>query len=81
MLKNKIKIIFFLPHLKAGGAERVVSFIFKNLDRTIFEPYLIVLGFEKEAQYAIEGQNIIFLDTHANEPTTLLVLADKLASW
>ena len=62
MLKNKIKIIFFLPHLKAGGAERVVSFIFKSLDRTIFEPYLIVLGFEKEAQYAIEGQNIIFLN-------------------
>ena len=62
MLKNKIKIIFFLPHLKAGGAERVVSFIFKSLDRTLFEPYLIVLGFETEAQYAIEGKNIIFLE-------------------
>ena len=62
MLKNKIKIIFFLPHLKAGGAERVISFIFKSLDRNLFEPYLIVLGFEKEAQYAIEGKNIIFLD-------------------
>ena len=62
MLKKKIKIIFFLPHLKAGGAERVVSFIFKCLDRTLFEPYLIVLGFEKEAQYTIIEQNIIFLN-------------------
>ena len=61
-MKNKIKIIFFLPHLKGGGAERVVSFIFKSLDRTIFEPYLIVLGFESEAQYIIEDENIIFLN-------------------
>lgn len=61
-MKEKIKIIFFLPHLKAGGAERVVSFIFRSIDRTIFEPYLIILGFESEVQYTIEAENIIFLN-------------------
>lgn len=59
---KKIKILFILPHLKAGGAERVVSSIFKNLDRTIFEPYLVVLGFENEDQYSVEGENIIYFN-------------------
>lgn len=61
-MEEKIKIIFFLPHLKAGGAERIVSFIFLSIDRTIFEPYLIILGFEREVQYTIEEENIIFLN-------------------
>lgn len=61
-MKEKIKIIFFLPHLKAGGAERVVSFIFRSIDRKIFEPYLIILGFEREVQYTFEAENIIFLN-------------------
>ena len=59
---KKTKILFILPHLKAGGAERVVSSIFKNLDRTIFEPYLVVLGFENEDQYSVEGENIIYFN-------------------
>ncbi|MDB2456457.1 glycosyltransferase [Flavobacteriaceae bacterium] len=59
---KKTKILFILPHLRAGGAERVVSSIFKNLDRTIFEPYLVVLGFENEDQYSVEGENIIYFN-------------------
>ena len=73
----KNKIIFLLPHLKAGGAERVVSFIFKSLDRTLFEPYLIVLGFETEAQYDIKGENIIFLDKKRLR-SALLAIAIKI---
>ena len=59
---NRTKVLLIIPHLKAGGAERVVSSIFKHLDRTVFEPYLIVIGFEKENHYLIEGIGVIYLN-------------------
>ncbi|MGB1448869.1 MAG: glycosyltransferase [Flavobacteriaceae bacterium] len=59
---NKTKILFFLPHLKAGGAERVVSFIFKSLDRTVFDPKLVVLGFKKDNHYSVPDKNVIYLN-------------------
>jgi glycosyltransferase involved in cell wall biosynthesis len=59
---NKTKILFFLPHLKAGGAERVVSFIFKNLDRTIFDPKLVVIGFKKDNHYSVQDEGVIYLN-------------------
>jgi len=59
---NRMKILLVIPHLKSGGAERVVSFIFKNLDRTVFEPYLIVIGFEIENHYNVEDENVIYLN-------------------
>ena len=62
MKMNRTKVLLIIPHLKAGGAERVVSSIFKHLDRTVFEPYLIVIGFEKENHYLIEGIGVIYLN-------------------
>lgn len=62
MKTNKIKILFLLPHLKAGGAERVVSFLFMRLNRAIFDPYLVVIGFKEESHYTIEAENIIYLN-------------------
>ena len=59
---NRTKILLIIPHLKSGGAERVISSIFKNLDRTVFEPYLIVIGFEKENHYLVEDENVIYLN-------------------
>jgi glycosyltransferase involved in cell wall biosynthesis len=59
---NRTKILFFLPHLKAGGAERVVSFIFKSLDRTIFDPKLVVIGFKKDNHYSVQGEDVIYLN-------------------
>ena len=43
---SKKKILFILPSLKAGGAERVVSFLAKNLDQNVFETKLLVVGFK-----------------------------------
>lgn len=51
-----------LPHLKAGGAERVVSFLFKKLDRSIFEPHLLVIGSQSEAHYFVEDGNVLYLN-------------------
>lgn len=62
MTTNKIKILFILPHLKAGGAERVVSFLFLHLKRTLFDPYLVVIGFKEEAHYKIEAENVFYLN-------------------
>jgi len=62
MANKRIKIFFILPHLKSGGAERVVSFIFSKLDKNKFDPFLIVIGFEKDNVYKIKGTNIIYLN-------------------
>lgn len=59
---NKTKILFILPHLKAGGAERVVSFIFKNLNRTIFDTKLVVIGFKKDNHYSVQGEDVVYLN-------------------
>lgn len=62
MKNNKIKILFILPHLKAGGAERVVSFICDQIDKNIFDPQLIVIGYEKDNVYKLLNINVIYLN-------------------
>jgi len=59
---DKKKILFILPSLKAGGAERVLSFLTKQLDKTFFDVKLIVLGFEKDAVYNTEFINVSYLN-------------------
>ena len=59
--KTRIKILFILPSLKAGGAERVISFVSQNLDKTKFECILVVLGHKKDAIYNVENIDVHFL--------------------
>ena len=61
-MKKKIKIIFILPSLKAGGAERVISFIATHLDSQKFKSILIVIGKEEDAVYQTEGIEVRFLN-------------------
>ncbi|TXE20243.1 glycosyltransferase [Psychroserpens burtonensis] len=61
-MANKIKILFILPSLRPGGAERVVSFIAQHLDKTKFEPKLLIVGYEKKAVYSIENIETVFLN-------------------
>jgi len=56
------KILFILPSLKAGGAERVLSFVAQNIDKTKFLSTLLVLGFEKDAVYEVKNVNIVYLN-------------------
>ncbi|AUC82947.1 glycosyltransferase [Lacinutrix sp. Bg11-31] len=60
-MKQK-KITIILPSLKAGGAERVLSFISKKLDKNSFEVTLLVLGFKKDGVYNIDDCNTVFLN-------------------
>jgi glycosyltransferase involved in cell wall biosynthesis len=56
------KIIFVLPSLKAGGAERVISHISQKLDHNKFSVILMVIGFEEDSVYNIDDVKTIFLN-------------------
>lgn len=59
---NKKKILFILPSLKAGGAERVISFLAKNLDQNVFEIKIAVVGFKKDAVYNLDNLDVTFFN-------------------
>ena len=56
------KILFILPNLNYGGAEKVVSFIADNLDKNIFDVQLIIIGFKLESQHALKNITPIYLN-------------------
>jgi glycosyltransferase involved in cell wall biosynthesis len=58
----KKRILFILPTLKAGGAERVMSFVASNLDRYNFKCYLIVIGYQKDQAFETPDLEVIFLN-------------------
>lgn len=58
----KKKILFVLPSLKSGGAERVVSFLAKNLDKNVFEIKIAVVGFKKDAVYNLDDLDVTFFN-------------------
>ncbi|NRA91647.1 MAG: glycosyltransferase [Psychroserpens sp.] len=60
--KPPYRILFILPSLRAGGAERVVSFIAQNLDRDKFIPIMLIVGFEKDAAFQIDNVETHFLN-------------------
>ena len=62
MINHKINITFVLPTLHAGGAERVMSYIAQNIDKSNFNVTLVIVGFEKESKYEIKGINLVFLN-------------------
>ena len=59
---SKIKILFILPSLVPGGAERVISFVANNINRNNFEPFLLIAGFEKDNAYDVSGLKTIYLN-------------------
>ena len=61
-MKKKYKVFFVIPSLRAGGAERVMSFVAQNLNQTLFETTLVVIGSKKEYSYKIENTRVLFLE-------------------
>lgn len=62
MFDRKINILFVLPTLKAGGAERVISVISSNLNNQKFKSKLIVCGHQHDAVYQTRGVETIYLN-------------------
>lgn len=62
MNHNKIKILFVLPSLAAGGAERIMSFVAQHLDKNKFEVKLIITGFKKKTVYNTNNLTVIYLN-------------------
>ena len=60
-MKRKHKVLFVIPSLKAGGAERVMSFVAQNLDKSHFDTTLMVIGSNKDQSYSIKNEDVIFL--------------------
>ena len=56
------KILFILPSLKAGGAERVISFLAKNFYDNKEKVTLLVLGFEKDKVFETGDLAIVYLN-------------------
>ncbi|RAJ16054.1 glycosyltransferase [Arenibacter echinorum] len=61
-MSQKINITFIIPSLRAGGAERVMSYIAQSLDKNKFNASLLVVGFEKDAVFEIKNIEIKFLN-------------------
>ncbi len=55
------KIVFLLPNLEAGGAERVTLNIIEQLDRNKFDIYLILVNSEGELSHFLPN-NITIID-------------------
>ena len=63
-MTRKHNILFIIPSLKAGGAERVISFVAQNLNQEKFHPVLLVIGYEKDAVYDVSNVEVHFLNRH-----------------
>ena len=48
------KVLFILPNLEAGGAERVISFVAQNISSIEFDSQLLVIGYEAKSVYDTE---------------------------
>lgn len=58
----KIKIIFILPSLRPGGAERVISYIASNLNSKLFVVKLIIIGYEEDNAYDVSTLEVKYLN-------------------
>lgn len=68
------KILFIVPTLKAGGAERITAFLAQHLNSDLFKVKLIIIGFEKDTVYDIQNTDVTFLNKSRYFKAILLVL-------
>ena len=59
---NKLNVLFVLPSLSAGGAQRVMSFVAGNINKEKFNTTLLIAGSSKDTAYEISNINVIYLN-------------------
>ena len=62
MKRERPLIVFILPSLAAGGAERVVSFVAANIEKEEFDSRLVVVGSKEQTAFEITGIPITYLN-------------------
>ena len=60
--KGKVKIVFMIPSLVAGGAERVFAFVSQNLDQNNFSARLLVMGKSERTTYTVNKVPVTYLE-------------------
>lgn len=63
-MPNKIKVLFVIDLLKAGGAQRVMSYIAPNIDKSQFETTLAVTGHSKDDAFDLGGIEVVYFNKH-----------------
>jgi glycosyltransferase involved in cell wall biosynthesis len=61
-LPKKRKILIVLPTLGAGGAQRILTFLAKNITNQDFNTHLLIIGKPSNLAYNIEGMAVTFLN-------------------
>lgn len=62
MNNKRPNVIFILPSLAAGGAERVMSYIAQNINKQKYNVTLVIIGFEKDNAFEIHNIDVIYLN-------------------
>lgn len=55
MVNKKIKVIFVLPSLVPGGAEKIMSFVAQNLNKELFEAKMWIIGKSSGTDYELKN--------------------------
>ncbi|WP_276390841.1 glycosyltransferase [Eudoraea chungangensis] len=61
-MRKKINVVFIVPSLRPGGAERVVSYIADNIDKQLFQAHLLIIGTKDDKSYNINSVPVTFLN-------------------
>ena len=62
MENNKIKIIFIIHTLTAGGAQRVMSYLAQNLSKEKFDVTFVSIGYKKDNVYDLNSINQVYFN-------------------
>ncbi|SIQ77824.1 glycosyltransferase [Maribacter ulvicola] len=61
MAHKKIKILFIIPNLSPGGAERIMSYLASNIDVNSFDSEMIVLCKQRGEAFDLENLKVTYL--------------------
>lgn len=62
-MNKPIKVVFILPTLHSGGAEKIMSFVAQHINRDLFDTTLIITGSKTEDDYKVETINVIYFNS------------------